>query len=58
MRITEGMKSSEFWLTLIFTAVAILCKVLLGDKCPFSMESIPLAIGAYALSRGLAKRGV
>lgn len=54
---TEGMKSSEFWLTLIFTVLAIVCKILLGDKCPISSEAIAIPIATYSLARGIRKRG-
>ena len=57
MIMTKGMKSSEFWMTLLFSIITILCNIILQDKCPLPEVTIPGLIGAYALSRGLAKRG-
>ena len=57
MKMTEGMKSSEFWLVLIFTALGVVCKILLGDRCPISTETLAIPVSAYALARGISKKG-
>lgn len=54
---TEGMKSSEFWLVLIFTALGVVCKILLGERCPIYTETLAIPVSAYALARGIAKKG-
>lgn len=57
MKMTEGMKSSEFWLILVFVALGVICPILLGEKCPISTETLSIPIAAYVIARGITKRG-
>lgn len=54
----NGVKTSEFWVT-VSTVLCILLKDKLGlDLDPTAVASLAGAVGAYVLSRGQAKRGV
>jgi hypothetical protein len=52
----EGYKTTEFWLTVVISLLTLLNVVPLPDK----YEGIVVAAlgAAYAISRGLAKKGV
>jgi len=55
---TKGMKSSEFWITVVTSVVTLLNQSgLLGTPLPVeAIASIAGIVATYALSRGLAKK--
>lgn len=54
---TEGMKTTEFWLAV----VVMVCATVLAFAGHISdaqwMQVMSIVVGAYAVGRGLAKRG-
>lgn len=54
---TPGMKTSEFALTVIASASALLLALLGHISGDEAMTAITVACGSYGVSRGLAKKG-